>query len=138
MTNKFCNKFKKTCFWPIFGRFSQFWGQKIIFGKSGSVTHSFTWISSTISKFRKIMIQSQENVRTDGRMEGWTEGWADPISQDSSGYHRPKTEHHNDAFKEKHKRDILGPFWGLSQFTRIFYRSLYLVLLIKVLFAICK
>ena len=25
---KFPNKFKKPCFWPILGPFSQFWGQK--------------------------------------------------------------------------------------------------------------
>ena len=28
---KFFNKFKKLCFGPIFGPFSQFWGQKLFF-----------------------------------------------------------------------------------------------------------
>ena len=32
---KFFNKFKKPCFWPIFGPFSQFWGQKLFFKKIG-------------------------------------------------------------------------------------------------------
>ena len=40
MTNKFCNKFKKTCFWPIFGRFSQFWGQKFLENPAQSRTAS--------------------------------------------------------------------------------------------------
>ena len=38
---KFFNKFKKLCFWPIFGPFSQFWGQKNFFQK--------IWLSHTTS-----------------------------------------------------------------------------------------
>ena len=33
MTN-FFNKFKKTYLWPIFGAFSQYWGQKKFFQKT--------------------------------------------------------------------------------------------------------
>ena len=37
----------------VFGPFSQFWEQKKISGKSGSVMHNFIWASSTMPKFRK-------------------------------------------------------------------------------------
>ena len=44
---------KKTCFWPIFDPFSQFFGEKNISGKSSSITHNFIWVSSTMPRFRK-------------------------------------------------------------------------------------
>ena len=53
LMNKFFNKFNKSCFWPIFGPFSQFSGQIIFFRKSCSATHKFIWFSSTKPKFRK-------------------------------------------------------------------------------------
>ena len=71
MTKVF-NTFKKPCLWPIFGPFTQFWGKKNFSGKSGSVTHNFIWISSTMGKFRKkLMIQTPG--QKDGRMEGRTD-----------------------------------------------------------------
>ena len=36
--------------------------------------HNFTWDSSNVPKFRKLMTQFQENTWTD-RTEGQTEGW---------------------------------------------------------------
>ena len=60
-------KFKKPCFWSIL----QILGAKHFSGKSGSDTHNFIRVSSTMPKFRKkLMIQFQENVRTDRRTEG--------------------------------------------------------------------
>ena len=72
---KFFNKFKKPCFWPIFGPFPYFDSKKKFSGKSSSVTHNFIWVSSTMPKFRKkLMMQFQENAQTDGRTERRTEG----------------------------------------------------------------
>ena len=82
------NKFKKSCFWPIFGPFSQIWGQKFFSRKSGSVTHNFIWVSNTIPKFRKTndaiprkpldrRTDGSTDGRTDGRMDGRTDGRMD-------------------------------------------------------------
>ena len=66
---KFFNKFKKPCFWPIFGLFSNFRGK--IFLENPAVMHNFKWVSNTMLKFRKkTMIQFQENAWTDGRTDG--------------------------------------------------------------------
>ena len=50
-------------------------------------------------KFRKKpKIQLQENSRTDrteGQMEEWTEGWADPILWDPSRYRRRSKKNKN-------------------------------------------
>ena len=81
---KFSNKLQKTCFWPIFGPFSQFLGKKFFSEKSCSVTHNFTWHSSIMPNFRKHlwhnfkkMPQQTEGQNTDGRTERRTEGWKD-------------------------------------------------------------
>ena len=47
---EFSDKLKKPCFWPILGRFFQFWGQKQV---SWKITHNFMWVSSTMPKSRK-------------------------------------------------------------------------------------
>ena len=74
----FLNKFKKPCFWAIFGPFYQFCGQKIFSAKFGPAMHNFIWASRTMPKFRKkLMIRFQENAQTDRRMK--TEAWKDPI-----------------------------------------------------------
>ena len=39
--------------------------------------HNFIWASNTMPKFRKKLIQFQENAQTDGRIK--KEGWKDPI-----------------------------------------------------------
>ena len=50
--------------------FPNFGGKKNFAGKPGSVTDNFIWVSSIMSKFRKkLMIQFQENARTDGRTD---------------------------------------------------------------------
>ena len=57
------NKFKKPCFWPIFGPFSQILGQKKFARKSGSVTNNFIWVSSTMPKLKK----TNDTIQKDGR-----------------------------------------------------------------------
>ena len=43
----FSNKFKKNCF------LDHFWGKKFFSRKSSFFMHNFTWVSSTMAKFRK-------------------------------------------------------------------------------------
>ena len=71
---KFFNKLKKPCFWPILGPFSQFLGQKFFSRKSGSVTHNFIWVSSTMPKFRKNWWYNSKKTprQTEGRNDGQT------------------------------------------------------------------
>ena len=67
---KLSNKFKKPCFWPIFGPLSHFSGKKIFLKKSGPVMHNKTWAPNTMLSFRKkLMSQSHENFqrRTEGQ-----------------------------------------------------------------------
>ena len=69
---KFSNK--KPRFWPILGPFSQFWGKKNFPRKSGSVTHNFIWVSSTMPNFRKTndtIPRKCLDRRTGRTMEGW-------------------------------------------------------------------
>ena len=66
--------FKKSCFWTIFGPFSQLLRQKKVFLENPAVTHNFIWVSSIMPKFwKKLMIQFQENTQTDRRMDGRTD-----------------------------------------------------------------
>ena len=78
---KFFFKLKKPYFWLLF---SQFFGK--VFTKKISLYH--TYLHKDYKHHAKIlqnlMIQFQENTRTDGRMEGWT----DPTLQDPSSYYR--------------------------------------------------
>ena len=69
--SKFLKKFKKPCFWPIFGLFSQFWGQKKFTGKLDDVTHNFIWVSSTMRKYRKN--DKILRKRTEGQKDGRTD-----------------------------------------------------------------
>ena len=70
MTN-FFNKFKKPCFWPVFPIFEA----KIFFSiKSSSVMHNFTWVSSTMPKFRKTndtIPRTCPDRPKDGQKDGW-------------------------------------------------------------------
>ena len=50
---KFSNKFKKPYFWPNFGPFSQFFGQKDFYKKSGPLAHHKTWAPKSMLGFRK-------------------------------------------------------------------------------------
>ena len=73
---KFSNKLKKLFFWPILGSFSQFWDKKKISQKTGSATHNFIWVSSTMPNFRKktndTIPRKRLYRRTEGRKDGQT------------------------------------------------------------------
>ena len=73
---KFFNKFKKTCFWPIFPILGA--TKSFLENLALSCTTSVPCItSSTIPKFRKKVMQFQENGRTDRRMDGRMDGRTD-------------------------------------------------------------
>ena len=64
---QFSNKFKKILF---LAHFPHFGGKRIFLKKSSPVTHNKTWAINTMLSFRKKLIhQSQENFRKDGRMD---------------------------------------------------------------------
>ena len=58
---------------PFMAHFPNFGDKKFCSGKSSSVMHNFIWVSSIMPKFRKNMIQFQENAWTDGRTDGRTD-----------------------------------------------------------------
>ena len=77
---KFFSKFKKPCFWPIFGPLSHFWGQRNFLANptlSHTISYGFVAPCQNLEK-------TNNSKKTLGQMEGWTEGRADPISQDPS------------------------------------------------------
>ena len=84
MTKSF-TKFRKPCFCPIFGPFSQILGQKSFFPENSALsgTTSYGFLEPNQNS-EKLMIKFQENVRTEGRTEGRTE----LILSDPSGYLR--------------------------------------------------
>ena len=68
---KFFNKFKKPCSEPIFGPFSQFWGQKRFFLEnptlSGTTSYGFLEPCQNLEKTNDIIPRS---LHTEGWMEG--------------------------------------------------------------------
>ena len=75
---KFSNKFKKPCFLPILGPFSQFWGQKKFSWKIRFCHAQLYMGFQHYAKIqKKLMIQFKENTRTDGKKEGRTKGRRD-------------------------------------------------------------
>ena len=83
--NKFSNKFKKPCFWPIFGPFSQFWEQKKIWHCDAQLHMGFQH-HTKIQK--KLMVQFQKNAQIEGPKGRRMEGWTSAISYDPSSYHK--------------------------------------------------
>ena len=78
---KFSKKLKKSCFWHILG-LPNFWGKKYFPRKSHSVTHNFTWDSSTMRKFRKVndtIPKKHPDRWKDGRTEGQMDGRMDGL-----------------------------------------------------------
>ena len=67
--NKFFNKFKKPCFWSIFGPFSQFGGKKIRL----CLIQLHTGFQHHAKIQKKLMIQFQENTQTHRRAERRTD-----------------------------------------------------------------
>ena len=72
--NKFSSKLKKPCFWPFWVHFPNFWRQRNFPGKSGSVTHNYSYgflapcpnlekVNNTIQRKRPVR-------RKDGRKDG--------------------------------------------------------------------
>ena len=72
----FFNKSKKTVFGPFLVHFPYLGGKKNFSGKSGSATHNFIWVSSTMSKFRKAndeIPRKRPDRRNDRRTSGRTD-----------------------------------------------------------------
>ena len=93
---QFSNKFKKPCFWPIFGPFSSFLGQKNFPGKSDSVTHNFIWVSSTMPILEKVndTIQRKWEDRRKDRQKDWRkDGWTDSGYRQGSNNNKTKIKH---------------------------------------------
>ena len=70
---KFFNKFKKPCFWPFFGPFSQFWGQKKMFGKiclcHAQLHMDFQHHAKIYKKTKDRIPRKCLNRKTDGRKD---------------------------------------------------------------------
>ena len=65
---KSCNKFKKPCFWSIFGSFSQFWGQKNFFQENPALSRTTPLdFQHQVKFYKKLKMQFQENARTEWR-----------------------------------------------------------------------
>ena len=76
--NKFSNKLRKPCFWPILGPFSEFWGLKKFSWKIWLCqTQLHMGFQYNAKIFKKLMMQFKENAWTDRRTEGGTEGQKD-------------------------------------------------------------
>ena len=85
---EFSNIFKKPCFWPIVGPFSQFWGQKKIFMENPALSRTTSnraqlgpcqnleKVNDTIQRKH---LDRWKDGRMDGRTDRRTEGWTDPI-----------------------------------------------------------
>ena len=69
---KFLNKLKKPCFGPFWAFFLNFGAKKIFLRKSGSVTHNFIWVSSTMPNFRKNLWYKFKKMP--GQKDGWKDG----------------------------------------------------------------
>ena len=71
---KFFNKFKKPCSEPIFGPFSQFWGQNRFFLEnptlSGTTSYGFLEPCPNLEKTNDIIPRKSPYRRMNGRTEG--------------------------------------------------------------------
>ena len=68
---KFPNKLKKPCFWPILDPFSQFWGKKNFLSENSTLSRRTLYEFLAPCQISEKMIQFQENIWTEGWMEGW-------------------------------------------------------------------
>ena len=72
-SKKFSVYSKNPGFGPLLAHFPNFGGKKNFSGKSGSVTHNFIWVSSTMPKFWKNCYNSKKTPRQmKGRKDGQT------------------------------------------------------------------
>ena len=80
---QFSNKFKKPCFWPIFGPFSPIFRPKKFFlenlALSCTTSYGFLAPSQNLEKVNDTIQRKQPDRWTEGQMEGWTEGQTDSI-----------------------------------------------------------
>ena len=103
INDKFLLKLKKPIFGQFLAHFPNFWRKKSLFQKHQlchAQPHKCVYHHAKIQ--RNLMIQFQENTRTDSRMEGRT----DPISQDLSSYCRGSNKYNCSrlAFKSQRYR----------------------------------
>ena len=69
---KFSNKFKKPCFWPILGPFSQFWGEKIFLENPAlSCTTSYGFLApcENLEKVNNVIQRKHLDRQKDGRTD---------------------------------------------------------------------
>ena len=71
MTKSF-NKFKKSCFWPIFGHLPNVGDKKNFSGKFSSATSS-NWFLASCQNLEKNNDTIPRNDQSDRRKEGWTD-----------------------------------------------------------------
>ena len=80
--NKFFNKLKKSCFWPILCPFSQFWGQKNFFlqnlALSCTTLDDFLALYQHLEKTNHTIPRKRPDRQEDRR---FTEGQTDPFSR---------------------------------------------------------
>ena len=67
---KFFNKFKKPCFWSIFGPFSQFWGQKQFPALSRTTSYEFLAPFQNLEKTKHTFSRKCQDRQKEGRREG--------------------------------------------------------------------
>ena len=73
---KFFNKFKKPCFWPIFGQFLQFTGKKIFpenLALSQVTSYRFLAPCQNLEKTNDTIPRKRPEKPKDGRMDRRTE-----------------------------------------------------------------
>ena len=64
------------CFWPVFGPFSQFWGQKFFPENPAlSCTTSYGFLASCQNLVKTNNVIPRK--RPDRRKDGWKDGWKD-------------------------------------------------------------
>ena len=88
---QFSNKFKKLCFWSIFGPFSPFLGQKLFSWKiwlSRTTSYGFLAPCQNLEKVNDKIQRKCLDRQKDGRTDRMMEGRADPISKEPCSYGR--------------------------------------------------
>ena len=76
---KFSNKLKKSCFWPILGPFSQFWGKKNFFSENPALPCTTPYEFLAPCQISEKTYDTIPRKCLDRRTDGRTEGRTDPI-----------------------------------------------------------
>ena len=77
---KLLNQLKKPCFGPFLVHFPNFSGKKVFLENLALSRPTSNEFLAPCQNSEKIMMQFQENTRTDGSKDVRTEGWKDSIS----------------------------------------------------------